>query len=596
VSADALRAALQCGRPGCTCHRPRGNVHCPAHDDAHPSLSVDEAEGGRVLVHCFASCSQEEVIGALHARGLWDGKPPAPVLSRLRRGRLEGPLNDAARFIERYIRMPSDHATNAAALWVAHCYVLDAFDVTPYLLVKSPVKRCAKSRLLSVLALLLPKPWMVLSPSEAVLFRKITRDCPQVLIDESDPLFKGRIEQHEPLRALLNAGFERGAVVPRCVGEGSKKQLVDFEVFCPKAIAAIGDLPDTIEDRSIVIAMKRATPEEKKKLARFRRREAREEAVPIREAMGRWAAANLSTLRDARPELPDALDDRAQDLWEPLLAVADLAGAGWAVAAWAAALALSTGAAREDESTRIRLLADCQRAFEERKSDRLVTADLIEALAEDEAAPWGDWHGRRITPQGLARLLRPFGVQPVVIRVGTTTLRGYRREDFEDAWSRYLPAPSPDGASDPKHPKQSSQGAGSSHLFDPQQTPLVTGSENGANPVRARVVTGVTDKTPSGGEGAVEEDHEGAPLTPPDGHCHACGQGRFWRSVYGSLVCVTCHPPAVPALVARWWVRRPSGRWLPVRTAHQTRVWRCTSPPEAIRAAVRRYQETQAGA
>jgi hypothetical protein len=426
---------------------------------------------------------------------------------------LVGPINDAARFIERYVKMPSDHATTAVALWVAHTWVFEAFDITPYLLVKSPVKRSAKSLLLKILVLLLPRPWLVFSPSEAVLFRKIARDCPQVLLDESDPLFNGRIEQREPLRALLNAGFERGAVVPRCVGEGSKMQLVDFEVFCPKAIASIGDLPDTIEDRGIVISMKRATPAEHCDLGRFRRREAREEAAPIREALSRWAEAALPKLRDARPAIPSELDARAADIWEPLLAVANQAGDGWFVLAWDAALRLSTGADREDDSLRIRLLADIRRVFDERGADRLATVDLVEVLCEEEASPWGDFsHGKRITPQAVARLLRPFDIRPVVVRIGESTPRGYRLEDFEDAWSRYLASPSLPVAPDPQHPQHSSVDAAFSRFSDPQQPPLVADAENGGNAGEACIVADVADRTPLGGG----EAGNGELVTPED--------------------------------------------------------------------------------
>jgi len=43
---------------------------CPAHDDKTPSLSIQDASD-RVLVHCHAGCSQDEVVGALRGMGLW---------------------------------------------------------------------------------------------------------------------------------------------------------------------------------------------------------------------------------------------------------------------------------------------------------------------------------------------------------------------------------------------------------------------------------------------------------------------------------------------------------------------------------------------
>jgi hypothetical protein len=68
---DRIRDALACGRAGCPCLRPNANLHCPAHDDRSPSLSVKQERGGKLLVHCFAGCSYQAIIDKLRARGLW---------------------------------------------------------------------------------------------------------------------------------------------------------------------------------------------------------------------------------------------------------------------------------------------------------------------------------------------------------------------------------------------------------------------------------------------------------------------------------------------------------------------------------------------
>jgi len=98
--------------------------------------------------------------------------------------------------------------------------------------------------------------------------------------------------------------------------------------------------------------------------------------------------------------------------------------------------------------------------FEEQEADRLETQVLIEELCEDEAAPWGDWHGRRITPHALARLLRPFGIAPSKWREGGRIVRGYAREAFLDAFSRYLHF-------EPPHPPQAKGDAGSGDFEEP---------------------------------------------------------------------------------------------------------------------------------
>jgi hypothetical protein len=152
-----------------------------------------------------------------------------------------------------------------------------------------------------------------------------------------------------------------------------------------------------------------------------------------------WAAANLDALREAQPAIPDALDDRAVDGWEVLIAIADLAGGDWPRRARVSALALSCGDAREDESSGVRLLADIRDIFENRATDRLASADLVAALNALDESPWGDWTGKPLDPRRLARLLRPFGIKRKVVRIGASTPQGYPLEAFADAFTRYLP-------------------------------------------------------------------------------------------------------------------------------------------------------------
>jgi Protein of unknown function (DUF3631) len=353
--------------------------------------------------------------------------PEMPVLASL--------LDELAAFVRRFVVVSPAQAT-AIALWIVHTHAFDAPDASPYLAVTSPEKRSGKSRLFEVLELLAANPWKVITPTEAVVFRKVDNDRPTLLLDEADAIFgRKNGENHEGLRALLNAGNRRGTFVPRCVG--TSRSLVSFSVFCPKAIAGIGDLPDTIADRAIPIRLKRKAKNEHAE--RFRRRDVEDEAERLYMDSSAWAEHAVPTLAEARPALPDELDDRAQDAWEPLLAIADLIGEEWPVRARAAALELSNGAEHEDESPSVRLLGDIRAVFDERGVDRLASAVLAAALHEIEESPWADWYGKPITATGVARLLAGFGIKPKVIRVGEETPRGYPRDQFQDAWDRYLP-------------------------------------------------------------------------------------------------------------------------------------------------------------
>ena len=278
-------------------------------------------------------------------------------------------------------------------------------------------------------------------------FRKINQDAPTLLLDEVDTIFSANGDENkEGLRALLNAGFVRGTMVPRCVGPNYA--LTDFDVFCPKALAGIGKLPDTVADRCIPIVMARRKPGEV--IDKFRRRDAEVSARPITVALEAWGKdeAVISMLRAAHPEIPSALSDRAADICEPLLAIADLAGGEWPEMSRSALAELFAGSAVSDEDIGIRLLTAIREIFQAKHVDRISTKDLLDALIERDE-PWAAWweadimKGNTRGPAAkLARLLRPFGIIPETIRESDdSTPKGYKLALYEDAFSRYLPPP-----------------------------------------------------------------------------------------------------------------------------------------------------------
>ena len=135
-----------------------------------------------------------------------------------------------------------------------------------------------------------------------------------------------------------------------------------------------------------------------------------------------------------------SLDDRAfEQAWEPLLAVADLAGAGWLGRAITAALKLSGGRDAEPEGMGVRLLGDIRTVFDRLEVDRLQSARLAAELAEDQDGPWADWYGKPVSPRTVADLLRPFDVRPKAIRFEDQVAKGYQREQFDNPWTRYAP-------------------------------------------------------------------------------------------------------------------------------------------------------------
>ena len=330
--------------------------------------------------------------------------------------------------IQRYIVVTTDQAT-AIALWVLHTHCLAACDETPYLSITSPEMRSGKTNLIKTIAMLTPRPWLVVTPSEAVTYRKIAKDQPTLFLDEVDTIW-ARGNEHEGLRALLNAGNQRGTTVPRI--KGQSMEIVEFEVFCCKALGGIGALPATVADRSISIRMQRKTKSDV--IERWRRRQVEAAAAPIKETISGVMTDAVEALTDAEPVLPDALSDRAQDHWEPLLAIAELAGGDWPRLARAAAVALANGRDDDDGSLGHRLLSDCREVFETTGAERFKTGDLIEHLVALEDAPWGDYRGKPVTGMKVAYWLKPYGIKPKHIG----GFRGYQRSDFNDAWARYV--------------------------------------------------------------------------------------------------------------------------------------------------------------
>jgi hypothetical protein len=348
-------------------------------------------------------------------------------------------LDSLVAFIRRYVVL-SDDALTAIVMWVAHTYVFNAAECTPYLVVSSATKRAGKTRLFEVLEQLVPRPWYTGRVSAAALLRKIDAVTPTLLLDESDAAFKFHSEYTEAVRGLLDSGYRKGGRHSLCIGQGANLSARDFNTFCPKAFAGIGDvLPDTVNDRSIPIQLRRRTAGER--VERFRLRKVPTLANPLREALTQWATAVTDVVAVAEPSLPDALNDRAQDVWEPLFAIADLVGGAWPIRVRSAAIALA-GQQPDDNDTAVELLKDVRSIFAERPEDDAIrSTDLLAKLNALTDRPWPTFSrgDKPLNGHGLARLLKPFGITSAgTLRFGTGTAKGYRRGGFDDAFARYL--------------------------------------------------------------------------------------------------------------------------------------------------------------
>lgn len=243
-------------------------------------------------------------------------------------------------------------------LWIAASHAQPAWAHAPRLVIRAPEKRCGKSRLLDVVEALCWNPLVTVNASPATVYRSITADPPTLLVDEADTIFGPKADGNEDLRGLLNAGHQRGR--PAIRYDAAANRVEQIPTFVMAALAGIGAMPDTIEDRAVVIRMRRRAAGES--VAPYRHKRDRPALRKLAQELTAWLRAHVRELEQAAPAMP--VEDRAADTWEPLVAVADLAGGPWPARARAAVVQLVDEATEKSEtSDRIRLLLDIHTAF-----------------------------------------------------------------------------------------------------------------------------------------------------------------------------------------------------------------------------------------
>ncbi|MCC2636870.1 MAG: hypothetical protein K0Q68_589 [Moraxellaceae bacterium] len=534
-------------------------ARCPAHEDKSPSLSITEADGSKVLLHCFAGCKADEVLTAigLEWKDLFpeslspdarrdyqrkaatqakaeaelviamaqasatlspedaaylgkaqanakqakemlahlDSPEPDPEADTIKRlaalsdlayfklqkasadalsittGQLDKlrnaerkrqateagsaesgsnvlfdevepwpqPVNGAALLDElsatvRRFVVCERHTADAAALWLAFTWCIDAVTVAPIANITAPLPNCGKSTMLDLFERLTFRPLKADNISPAALFRSIEKWRPSLLIDEVDAFLK----DNEDARGILNSGHKRNGYVLRVVGDDFEPRR--FSTWGAKALCGIGSIAATLQSRSIRLELRRKLPGETVENLRHV-----EDATieRLQRHLARFAEDAQATIRTALPAPVPGLSNRAQDNWEPLLAIADAAGGEWPQRVRRTAQAITGAEASNDApDANTELLTDIRATFDRKRVDRLSSADMLAVLCEDEEAPWATWNrGRPMTARQLSARLGEFGVVSGTVRFGTHTAKGYTLDKFTDAFSRYLSSP-----------------------------------------------------------------------------------------------------------------------------------------------------------
>jgi hypothetical protein len=378
-------------------------------------------------------------------------------------------LDELESLIARFAVLPK-WAAPTLALWVVHTYAFHLRLVATYVGIESPAKRCGKTTLLTILCGLVNRPVVASNISSPAFYRVIEEKKPTLMIDEADTV----LHRNKELHGILNSGYTRrtGYVIRMTPSKVSNKpavqngdgqvqngeakakeqaggterggmQLARFSSWCPKAIATIKHLPETLADRCIVLTMQRKSSREK--CERLRNMDGEE----LRRKCARFVQDHAREIAKAIPEIPEDLNDRAADIWEPLLAVADLAGKEWAEKARQAAVGL-TAKAQEDNPIGSLLVdlflllteQECTKGNEwmQAQGVRIFSRDLVASLNSYNDRPWMSLRrGKEVTETWLSQQLRPYGVRPRTVWIGERSAKGYLREDFEEVFRRYLP-------------------------------------------------------------------------------------------------------------------------------------------------------------
>ncbi|MGO3152359.1 MAG: DUF3631 domain-containing protein [Galactobacter sp.] len=330
--------------------------------------------------------------------------------------------------VRRFTVLPSREATWAVVLYAAYTHASGCFQFAPRLVLTSAEKQSGKTRTMEIVTNLACDPLVSANATVAAIFRSLgDPDRPRTLaIDEADTIFgtKVKAEQNEDLRAILNTGFQVGTPVLRTVGPNHTP--TEFHVFAPAILAGIGTMPDTVTDRAVNIRLRRRRNSET--VEPFRIRKHTPELRLLRIQLAEWIGHHGADLTEMEP-ISD-LEDRPADVWEPLLAVADLAGGQWPIKARQAAIKLTRDAAEADthHSAGVELLSDAREILSIRRGDYISSADLLQALNGIEDSQWSE---TGLTGARLAKLLRPY--QIYAGKVGSGRLRGYKVAAFQDA-------------------------------------------------------------------------------------------------------------------------------------------------------------------
>ncbi len=422
---------------------------------------------------------------------------------------VDGPelIEEIKAFLQRYVIMTEAQAV-VCTFWMAHSYLFPAYrGSTGYLHVSSPVPECGKSQLLEICELFVQKPATIGGATPAALIRVIDGESPTILFDETDLNFQDK-EMSALLCCIFNNGWRPGRPFIKC--EGEKHTVKKFQVYGPKAICGIGThyLQPATLTRCFPIKLQRHGAGHMAEEYFIDTGE--EESFPIRQKLALWAGQRLNVwLANKRPRgVPRWLNSRKKSISFPLFAIADDLGGTYSERLGAALEEIFVGTSGKVRlDYKIQLLSDIRTVFGELDKDVVETVDILKSLCEIETSPWAEAvSGKPLSATRLALLLSDFNVTPGQIWVMGRKIRGYRRDDFEGPWDKYLTpilsSPVYTPTPNPVETVECSVHAGPTHISNAVEQAHPTDAKNCTIP---NVHAGSTTPTGLNGGGRTEE-------------------------------------------------------------------------------------------
>lgn len=337
-------------------------------------------------------------------------------------------LNDVLAVLQTHV-IADVETLHAASLWVCMTWLTDYATVLPLAMITAPEKNCGKTTLLSAMSKMSFRPIQTSNTTPAATFRLIEASQPTLFIDEADTFLK----YSEDMRGIINSGHTRdSAYVLRTVGNDFEPKR--FSTWCAKALCGIGNLPETIESRSIILKMRRKMAGEHAANLRHSDPTAFD---AIKRKLARWSADNAEKFSKLHPVM-EGLNNRDADNFEPLMAIAMLAGGDWVSHITKAAKQL-TKSDSDNRSIGVELLDACRTAFETLKVDKISSVNLIREICKDDEAPFETYNrGKPITPRQVSRWLSQYRISPKAVRFSYGVAKGYDIKQFAEAFAVYL--------------------------------------------------------------------------------------------------------------------------------------------------------------